>query len=121
MNLKYLLILAILALGMAACGDDEEEPPMTTGCEIDGVTYTNDIASIINTNCTTATCHNDEDLANDFSLESFQQTMAAASFGNFLPAINHEAGFSRMPRGADKLPQCDIDMITAWIDADFPE
>ena len=122
MKVKYLILLAILSLGMAACGDDEEEMnPTPVMCETEGVTYNNDIASIITTNCTTATCHNNDDLADGFSLESFQQTMAAALFDNFLPAINHEPGFAPMPRGAPMLPECDIDMITAWINAGFPE
>ena len=119
MNIKYLLLLALLVFGMAACGDDDEEemvPPV-----VDAVTYTNDIAAILNTNCTIPTCHNDTDLANGFSLDDFQQAAAAAAFSNFLPAINHEPGFSPMPRNADQLPQGQIDLITAWVDAGFPE
>ena len=56
MKVKYLILLAILSLGMAACGDDEEEEmnPTPVMCETEGVTYNNDIASIITTNCTTA-------------------------------------------------------------------
>lgn len=119
MNIKYLLLLALLVFGMAACGDDDEEemvPPV-----VDAVTYTNDIAAILNTNCTIPTCHNDTDLANGFSLDDFQQAAAAAAFSNFLPSINHEPGFSPMPRNADQLPQGQIDLITAWVDAGFPE
>ncbi len=106
---------------MMACGDDEEEEPMVAECVTDGVTYTNDIAAILNTNCATTTCHNDTDLANGFSVEGFMKASAAAQFDNFLPSINQDSGFSPMPRGRDKLDQCDIDKISAWIDAGFPE
>lgn len=106
---------------MAACGDDEEEEPMAMDCMTDGVTYNNDIATILDSNCANTTCHNDTDEANGFSVETYFKAAAAAQFNNFLPSINHEDGFSPMPRGSEKLDQCDIDKITAWIDAGFPE
>ena len=124
MNLKYLLLLAILTFGMAACGDDEEEDPMTPdpmGCDTSDVTFTNGVQAILDTNCTISGCHNDVDLANGFSMETFDQAVVAGNFPSFFPSINFESGVSPMPRGADQLAQCDIDILTAWSDAGFPE
>jgi len=122
MNIKYLLFIATISIGIMACGSDEaEEETMVEECVTEGVTYNNDIAAILDSNCATTSCHNDTDLANGFSLDGFTKSSAAAQFNNFLPSINRESGFSPMPRGRDKLDQCDIDKITAWIDAGFPE
>ena len=49
------------------------------------------------------------------------KSFAAAGFNKIVGAINHTTGFSAMPQGGDKLEQCDIDFLTAWIDAGAPE
>ncbi len=123
MKLNFLFIALLLgtAFIMNSCGDDEE--PMEE-CETTDLTYTNYAASILNASCATSNCHADgnEGFAR-FSLEGYANTSAAVSFGRIVGAINHDDGFLPMPYpiGSEKLDQCDIDKLTAWINDGAPE
>ena len=46
---------------------------------------------------------------------------AAFDLGKAKGAINHEEGISNMPKGEEKLDDCAIDRLSAWIDAGMPE
>jgi len=120
MKLNYaFLIMLCLGLFLASCGDDEEEPAT---CETADLTYTNDIASIINGSCAVSGCHNAGATAT-FAMSDFAETSAAVGFGRIVGAINHSDGFLPMPypSGSDKIAQCDIDKITQWIADGAPE
>lgn len=116
MKLKYLFIFLLVGFTMA-CGDDDGDV-----CDTADLTYNNDIATIINSNCATAGCHNvDAAAAGTFQMNDFTTTKAAVGFDRIKGAINHEATYSAMPKNGDKLDQCLIDKIEAWIDAGAPE
>lgn len=114
-----------MGLLVTACGGDDDSDPSGTDedCVTEGITYTDDIKAIFDTNCATTGCHNDTNLANGFSLDNYMAASGAVLFPNFMPSINHEDGVIAMPYppGSDKIAQCDIDKIKAWIDADLPE
>jgi len=117
MKFKYLFVFLLLAFTIA-CGDDEGDEV----CETANLTYNNDIAAIINTNCALSGCHNaDAALAGTLPMTNFTETTGGALFNRIVGAINHETGFSEMPRNADQLDQCLIDQIEAWIDNGAPE
>lgn len=115
---RYILILAVFILPFAfivtSCGDDEDS------CDTSGVTYTNSIGTILNANCATAGCHDSGNV--NGSLASYDDAVFFVSFGRTLGAINHDTGFEPMPypTGADKLSDCNIDKIEAWINASTP-
>ncbi len=106
---------------MISCGGDDPEPePMD--CNTAAVTYTNGASQILNTSCATSpACHNNSASAPSFPMSDYDQSFAAAGFNKILGAINHEDGFSAMPPSGIKIDQCDIDILTAWIDAGAPE
>lgn len=86
------------------------------------MTYTDDIATIINGSCATAGCHNAT--ANfTFPMSNYNELVTAVSFGRILGAINHEAGFTPMPfpLGSDQISECNISKITSWIEDGTPE
>lgn len=118
MKLKYLFLCA-LVLAFFSCGDGEEDP-MVDECNTDNITYTNTVATIFNSTCATPGCHVGPNTAT-FPLENYAQSVLAVGFGQIVDAINHASNVEPMPRGADKLEQCDIDKITAWINAGAPE
>lgn len=118
MKLNYILVALLIGLFMASCGGDDPEPET---CDTTNVTYTNGAAAIINATCATSpACHNN-DASSTFKMSDYDQSFAAAGFNKIVGSINHTDGFSNMPKGADKLSQCDIDILTAWIDAGAPE
>lgn len=56
-----------------------------------------------------------------FPMSNFEETSAAVGLGRIKGAINQEPNFSPMPQGGDKLEDCTIDKISAWIDDGAPE
>lgn len=117
MNLKLLSLTLFLGLVFFACNSDDDG-----GCDTSDITYTNSVASIINSSCAVSGCHVNGNEANAwFSLEGYSNAKSAADFGRIVGAISHDADFSPMPKGGDKLDQCTIDQVTAWIDSGAPE
>ena len=115
---KYLtLLLCVGLVTFYSCGDDDMET-----CETSNLTYTNDIAPIINASCGSAACHG-SDTMTSFPMGNYEEASFAVTFGRIVGAINHEEGFLPMPypEGAAKLDQCNIDKITAWINDGAPE
>lgn len=119
MRIKLFLLLGILGLLFAACGDEEE--PMTEECDTADITYTNTVKAVFDASCATTACHSDNTLAGGFSLSDYEKSKLAAGFGKIGGAINHTDGFAAMPSGASKLDDCVIEKIEAWIAADAPE
>ncbi len=113
--------LVILSLGVffIACGDDDDD----NTCDTAGMTYNNDIATILNTNCAAAACHSAADAGTNGSLATYNDAVAFVGQGSLVGAINHTAGFAPMPYplGSDKLGDCLIDKIEAWITDGTPE
>lgn len=114
LNLTFLFAFGLLTF--IACGDPEEPDPVA--CVTTDLTYTADIADIINESCATVGCHG-MGTTTTFEMHDYTTTKAAVDYDRIIGAINHDADFSPMPypEGAAKLEQCKIDQITAWITA----
>ena len=121
MKLKNLAFLAILGstLLFTACDDEEMMDPADT-CETEDLTYTNFAASLINGSCAVVGCHG-EGTNLTFEMHNYETAKIAVDFGRIVGAINHESGFSPMPRGGTKLNDCNIDKLTAWINDGAPQ
>ncbi len=116
MNLKRLSFLLLFGMLLFACGDDEDE------CNTTDITYTNTIAAIFNGSCAVSGCHIDGNEMNAwFSLEGYANAKSSADSGRLVGAVAHEEDFSPMPKNGDKLEQCAIDQITAWVADGAPE
>ena len=119
MNRKFFFSLIIVAAVIASCSSDSEDPMAT--CEPDNLTYTNDIAAIINTNCaTTDVCHTATS-TRIFSLADFNAVNLQIPENRISGAINQLSGFAAMPRNAERLDDCTIAMIDQWLDDGAPE
>ena len=117
MKLTSLVLLLLTVSLFVACSDDQEEI-----CETTNLSYTNEISDILNSNCALSGCHvNGNETNAFFSFQGYDNVKAAVDFGRIIGAINHEAGFSAMPKGGNMLDDCTIDKITAWINAGAPE
>lgn len=116
-QLSLLLLLSVLFC-FTACDDDPEPNP--NACETTGVTYTNDIKPIYDTYCTSSGCHGDG-TTTTFPMDTYDLAVVAVGFGRVEGAIQHTEDFSPMPKGGEKLADCDIDKILAWITAGTPE
>lgn len=107
MNRIYLFIFVVLVFSQIGCDTIDQMDPM------DKVTYTNDIEPLLTT-CSNAYCHGVYHA--DGNTLDFDSTAEFASQPKFLAALKHEATYSPMPKGMDKLPDEDIALIEQWIE-----
>ncbi|HLO74707.1 MAG TPA: c-type cytochrome [Flavobacterium sp.] len=85
------------------------------------VTYTTTVKSIIDNNC--IVCHgNSPTNGAPMSLTTYENVKDAVLTRNLLDRISRAEGASgAMPLGGPRLPQNDINAISEWIDANFPQ
>ncbi len=87
------------------------------------ITYARDVRPIFKEHC--FGCHNPDDKKKDLDLTTYQQTMAGSSSGSIVEAgrasqsklfrvVAHQEK-PYMPKGADKLPARQIEVIRQWI------
>lgn len=121
MKSKYLILSLCLSAFIMACGGEDEPTPTPVTCDTEDITYTNYAKDILDASCATSGCHNNTSFASGFSLEDYDNTVLALAFNRTIGSINHDSGFSPMPKGASKLDDCTIEKLTVWIDNGAPE
>jgi hypothetical protein len=115
-----LVLLFSAALIIVSCGDDDDDEPET--CITTDLTYDNYAKAFLASNCATSGCHDADGLGGTIgSFDTYEGTKAWFDMGRVKGAINHQDGFSNMPKGEEKLDDCSIDKLSAWIDAGIPE
>jgi hypothetical protein len=113
--MKYLIV--ILSLLLTGCYyDKEEELYGVVNCDTSNVNYSATITGILNNYGCTG-CHSGNAPSGNIGLQDFTSVKNAAQSGKLLGAIQHNSGFSPMPKGGGKMSDCDINKIKAWIDA----
>lgn len=85
------------------------------GCDTSSFTYAIAIQPLIDRNCTG--CHNATLSSGGIRLDNYASVKSAADNGSLYGAINHQPGYSAMPQGGNKLPECNIIQVRKWIDA----
>lgn len=116
-------VFALLICTAISCGDDEDPIDPVVECETADLTYSNFAAALINNNCATSGCHDADATSNGAvgPMDDYNNAVAFIGFGRTLGAVNHDSGFSPMPKGGTKLDSCSIAKLTAWVDAGMPE
>ncbi len=90
-----------------------------TSCDTTAsITYNNNIKAIFNAYCTG--CHNTSSPAGGYSLDNYTGAKNCAQSGRLLGAIQWLSGYSPMPQGGNKIPDCDITKIQKWINSGMP-
>ena len=123
MQKKYLMFhlcwVILFAIATNGCTfNNEEEYFGITECDTIDITYT-DLTYIFTNVC--ATCHNVSYPApNGILMVTYNDVVTSVNSGLVLPAIK-QTGSIKMPQGQDKLSDCDISKIEAWINAGMPE
>jgi hypothetical protein len=113
------LIIKGLLLGViviSSCYYDVEEilyPP--TSCVTENMSYQANIVPILERNC--YACHSTVDGPNNGNIivEGYTELIKYVDSGQLSGAINHQSGYSAMPKDAPKLSSCDISKIDQWI------
>lgn len=122
-NFSLLLILCASVFVVLSCGDKEEPPVDPTVCETDGLTYGNYAKDFINQTCATSGCHDADANSNNtpWPMNNYEGVKAAIDAERLLGAINRDPGFNQMPKGEEKLSDCNLEKMEAWINDGAPE
>ena len=114
--MKHIFALGIIFSLIYSCTYDVEEElyPVNT-CDLSNITYTLDIAPLIDLRC--GPCHDDASnpLGAGIALMPYNELKPFADGGTLTCVINHESTCSPMPKSAGKLPDCEISKIETWI------
>jgi hypothetical protein len=107
-----LLVWIIIAIFFSQCTYDSEEELFNV-CDLENVSFSVTVKSILQNYC--YACHSNA-TANDFgaglALEDYSDLEGLYSV--VLGAVNHDQGFSPMPKSQPKLDKCDIDKLEKW-------
>jgi len=113
--LRILICITIIGLSLESCWYDSEEHlyPNPPACDTLNVSYISDVNPILQNRC--YVCHGNNNTISVYEFEGFQDWLNFVEKGKLLGAIKREGGFLAMPQGADKMPDCEINILEAWI------
>ena len=82
-------------------------------------TYNNDIKAIYDANCATSGCHNSQYHSSGIDLSTYAGA-ASANNDDIMGSIEHNSGFSAMPKNGSKLTDTQIKKIYCWLQNNKP-
>ncbi len=94
------------------------------GCDTTNVTYSGTIAPLISNYCTG--CHGDNGNTTGINLTSYLDSgtdsgvQTVAQNGSLWGSVNQDPGYTAMPLGGNRLPECKIDELRIWLDNGYP-
>ncbi len=114
------IFVLFLSLAFCGCYYDHADELYGGTCETTNVTYINGISEMMN-RYSCVSCHSGSVPSGNILLSTYADVKAVAASGRLWGAINHLSGFTPMPQGSNKMSQCDINKVKAWIDASTPQ
>ncbi len=121
---KYITgILFAGTLILSGCYYDVEDElypkdPLAPACNTDNVGYAARIEPIIRENC--YACHSGTAVAGGNIMLEGHTNLKNVDSAKLYGSVSHTSNFP-MPKGGNKLPDCDIMAIKKWIDTGKPE
>ncbi|HOY06235.1 MAG TPA: hypothetical protein PLO67_12585 [Saprospiraceae bacterium] len=90
----------------------------TTLCDTSNPKFSTVVSPILQTYCNG--CHGGTSPLGNVDYNTYAGVKATVTNGKLMGSIKHTSGFSAMPQNANKLSDCKISVIQAWIDAGAP-
>jgi hypothetical protein len=119
--MKKAICIVTLVVTISSCYYDIEEQlyPQNGNCDVSGVTFSATVVPLLQNNgC--ISCHSGGAPSGNISLEGYNNVKTLATNGKLFGTISHSSGYSPMPQGGNKMTNCNINKIKAWIDAGSP-
>jgi len=91
----------------------------TDTCNTSNMSFQTDIQPILQASC--VSCHNSGSASGGVNLDGYENAKPYAQSGKLSNVINHKFGVTPMPMNADKLSDCTINKVDAWIDQGFKD
>jgi hypothetical protein len=89
-------------------------------CDTTDVTFSDHIwQGIIQPSC--FGCHSGPDPGGGIPLEDYDDVWTIGDNGLLTGVVNHEAGYTPMPKNGNKLSDCKITAINKWIEDGMPD
>jgi len=114
---QLICILVFIAVA-AGCAYVKKDVVVIPCIVPDNVSYANDIAPILETNC--YDCHSASSNSAGILLDNYDALVFYAQNGYLYGTITHAPGYNPMPDGGGKLSDCTIATIKKWIDTGTP-
>lgn len=114
--------MSILMPALTGCYFDNKEDLyqfLDVTCDTSAVSYGAFILPVLENEC--LVCHGQSSQQGGVNLEGYNQVRLYATNGRLFGAVNHGSGFVAMPPTGQRLAQCTIDKIQAWIDKGAPD
>ena len=108
--MKYIILSICLFVGLLYVSCEKEV--------IAPLSFESDIQPLL-TKCASPYCHGNGNYAG--SVKSYKDVVNFVNTGRVLPALNHETGFSPMPKGQEKWSNEDISKLESWISQGMPK
>lgn len=101
--------------GMTGCYYDNEEElyPQPIECDTSNITYSATIDPIMINSCND--CHGSSSPSGNVITDTYEGVKEIADDGRLWGTVNHEQGYSPMPKGLPKLNDCDLTKISIWL------
>ncbi len=123
--MKYILILtaASTLLSLNACYYDKADKlyPNASACDTGNMTFTKSVQPILKANCTDAGCHTVANANAGIELETYSGTMLVVPQDKLINAVKYLTGGSKNMPPTQKMTDCNINKIEAWIRRGSPE
>lgn len=121
--MKKIIVALSLVVVVSSCTKDKSDELITevvddtvqTYCDTVTVSFSNQVLPIFIQNCATSGCH-DATVSGTYQFETHGQISNSFHIAAALSTINHESGFSPMPKFQSKLHDSLIQQIECWID-----
>jgi len=123
--MKKVLSIIFLSVFLYSCYYDNKEnlypkDLTTVTCDTTNITYSGLITSIMGNSCATTGCHVGANPAGNppIDLSNYNIVKTYGLNGQLMDRMNRNTGMSgAMPLGAQKLSDCQLSQINAWINA----
>lgn len=114
--ISYLFIVIFIISSFTGCYYDNEEDlyPQAPDCDTINVTYATAIVPIMSASCNS--CHNESFASGGVKTDNYDDLKIIADDGRLWGSVNHESGYSPMPKDRPKLNNCDLTKIGIWLD-----
>lgn len=117
--IAFLAIVVISSISSCYYDNEEYLYPNQPLCDTLQVSYSAHVAPVMALHCNS--CHSASAPSAGIVTDNYNSLRTIALNGRLPGAINHRPGYSPMPKGGNKLNNCDLARIDAWIRKGAPD
>lgn len=109
------IITVFVIAAVTSCYYDNEALlyPGSACTPVASPSFTADVMPVLNMRCNN--CHSGSSPSAGIKLDSYTEVLKSVDNGSLMGSINHESGFSPMPKNTAKMNSCEIQKIQDWI------